>query len=114
MPDALGPTVHTCLGIAILEAKLGSNHDLVAHWRECLAHHLLIREGAVGFRGVKESHTALERVPNQRNSLLFLQSGAIAKTQPHAAETHGRDFEAAFSQFARLHRRSSVRIRSFT
>ena len=37
LANALGPAVHACLGVAVLEAELGRDHDLVADGSERLA-----------------------------------------------------------------------------
>jgi hypothetical protein len=106
LPDPLRPAVHARLGIPVLEAELGGDHYLVAERRQGLAHQLLVGEGAIGFGGVEERHSVLERVSDQRDRILFFQSGAIGEVQSHAAEAQGRNFEATVTEFALLHFRS--------
>jgi DNA-binding transcriptional LysR family regulator len=57
--DALRPAVLALGGIALLEAELGGDDDLVAHRRQRFADQLLVREGAVGLGGVEEGDAAL-------------------------------------------------------
>jgi hypothetical protein len=103
LPDTLRPAVHARSGLPILEAELGRNHDLVADGSQCLAHHFLVREGTIGFGGVEERHTALERVADQRDRTLLFQGGAIAEAQSHAAEPESRHFQVVATQLALLH-----------
>ena len=104
--DVLRAAVHAAaarLRIEV-EAELGGDHDLVAEGGEGFADELLVRERAVDFGGVEERDAALDGRPDQRDPVLLVDCRAVAKAQSHAAEPDGRDFQAAVSKFALLHR----------
>ena len=67
--DTFGSAVLAFCRIAILEAKFGCNHNLIAHGRQSLSDKFLIREGAVCLRGVEEGDAALVGVTEQLNRL---------------------------------------------
>src|SRR6516164_1225989 len=92
LPDALRPAVQPGGGVAILEAKLRGDHDLVAERSQGFADKFLVRERAVGLRGVEEGYAALDGRPDQRNSAFLVYGRTVAEAQPHAAKSNGRDF----------------------
>src|SRR5271167_2323316 len=96
-PDTLRPAVRASRGIPVLEAELSGNHDLVTDRRQGFAHDFLIREGAVGFGGIKERHAKFESLTDKRNCLLLFLRRAITKTQTHAAEANSRNFKSALT-----------------
>jgi hypothetical protein len=101
--DALWAAVHARTDEAVLEAELGRDHHLVAHRGQGLAHHLLVQP-TVGFGSVEEGHAALDGLADELHARRPVQAGAVAVTQAHAAETEGRDFEAAAAELTLFHR----------
>src|SRR5471030_3175832 len=101
--DAFRAAVERVLRVAVLEAELGSDHHLVAKWRQCLADQFLVDERTVAFGGVEECDTVLEGRPDQFDAIRLFSGGPIAEAQAHASKTDCRHFKTAVSQFAFLH-----------
>src|SRR5262245_37532507 len=103
LPDALRPAVQTRSRVAVLEAELGRNDDMIANRRKSFAYQLLVCERPVSLGGVKECDTTLKGRPQQSDGRLFVRCRTVAKAQPHAAKSDGRDLQSAFAEFALLH-----------
>src|SRR5581483_6403742 len=84
-----------------LEAELRRDHDPVADRLERFADELLVVERAVDLRGVEERDAALDRGPDQGDSLLPRRDRREALAQPHAAEPERGDLEALSESAAR-------------
>ena len=82
--NALRPAVLPVRGIAIREAELGGDDDLVAHWRQCLADQLLV--AAVSLGRVEKGDAALERRLQQADGVCLVRNLRVAVAQPHASE----------------------------
>ena len=80
LADALRPAVEPGLVVAVLEAELRGDHDLVAKRRERLAHELLVHEGTVGFGGVEKRHAALECLSDEHDACLLLDRRGRARS----------------------------------
>src|SRR6266702_3670454 len=101
--DALGAAVERLLGVAVLEAELGSDHHLVAKWSRCFADEFLVDERAITLGGVEERDALLESSLNERDARGPFSGRAIAEAQTHAAKADSGHFKTAVSQFAFLH-----------
>ena len=105
--DVLRAAVQAAAALACgrvdVEAELRRDHDPIADGRKGLADQFLVGEGPIDLRGVEESHAALDGRPDQGYSRLLVDGRAIGMAETHAAEPHGRDFEAALSKFTLLH-----------
>lgn len=102
----LRAAVHAALaaiGIEV-ETEFRGDHHLLAKGGEGLSQKLFVLMGAVGLGRVEEGHAAFERPPDQCGRFLNICRRAITVTQPHAAETDGRDLKSALSKFTLLHR----------
>ena len=77
------------LAVVELEAELGGDHDLVAHWTKRLADQLFVRERSVGFGRVEERDAALEGRADDGNALGMARRLTVAEADPHAAEPDG-------------------------
>src|SRR5580704_6644421 len=102
--DALRPAVLALCGIAVLEAELGSDHHLVAKRLKRFAEQFLIGPLRIGFRRVEEGDATVESGTDELNGWLLFGRRPIAIAEAHAAKADGRDFEAAFAEFAFLQR----------
>src|SRR5262249_13969450 len=67
--------------------KLGRNDDLVAHWKEGLAHQLFVLEGTINFRCIEEGHAQVDCFSEQRDYLRSVFYGAIRPAHTHAAKS---------------------------
>src|SRR5579871_6220610 len=104
LPDAFRPAIGRARSAgAEVEAKLRGDDDALLHGRERFTDEFLVREGAVDLGGVEERDAALDRGPDQCHHLFPVRSWATMIIQAHATKADGRDFEAAFSEFAFLH-----------
>jgi len=104
LPDMFGAAVEALLlAVDDIETELGRDHDLVADRRQRLAHDFFVRVRSIDFRRVEERHATLMRGTDQGYGILPVESGSITEIEPHAAEAEGRDFKAAFAEFALLH-----------
>jgi hypothetical protein len=83
--DAFGPAVAAVRDVAVLESELCGDHDLIAHRRQRLAHHLLVSL-AVGLGGVEEGHAELNACPDQLHRLIDVRGRSVPESQPHAAK----------------------------
>src|SRR5262249_3942986 len=92
-----------------LESELGGDHHSLAHWSQCFADELFIREWAVNFSRVKERDASFHRCSQKRNHLLLILRWAIARAHSHAAKADRRDFEIALAEFALVHFPKSLR-----
>ena len=103
--DVVRPTVEAVARAVRVdpEAELGRDHHLVTKGSQRLAHELLIREGAVGFGGVKEGHAPLDRRADDLDPMLPIGRRAVVRVEPHAAVPEGRDFQMTASELALLH-----------
>src|SRR5215212_4247440 len=101
--DPLGPAVEALLRIAVLEAELRRDYDLVPERGERLAHDLLVRVGAVCLRGVEKGDAALVGRPDQRDRLPCFGRGAISEAQAHGTVAEGGDLQAAVTECTLLH-----------
>ncbi|MNV66056.1 hypothetical protein D3C71_1587900 [compost metagenome] len=101
--DTLGATVQARIGMAILEAELGGDHELVAERGQRLAEQFLVEERPIGFGGIEEGHALLDRGAQQRDRLAAVGRRTIAIAQPHAAQPEGGNPQAAAAQFTCLH-----------
>jgi hypothetical protein len=105
LADVFGSAVHAGnLATFDVESEFGCDYHLVAHRRQRLANNLLVGVGTINLGSVEEGDTALHRLAHQRDALPVAQAMAVAEIQPHAAEADRRDFQAAFSEYALLHR----------
>ena len=86
-----------------LEPELRGNDHSPAERSEGLAHELFISEWAVHFSGVEKGDAAFDRGTDHRDHRLLLPGRTEAVAHAHAAESHRRDFEAAFPKFSFLH-----------
>ena len=106
LPDAIGPAVDAAIfsGLEInVEAELGGDDDLVAERPQRFADDVLVGEWAVNFGRVEEGHAAVHRRADQGHALVLGEFRGVAETDPHAAETNGRNLEAAAAEFTRFH-----------
>src|SRR5581483_2606602 len=104
----LGPAVQTCLlafGIDF-EAEFGGDDHFATNGSESLTHKFLVGVGAVYLCGIEEGNSSIDCGAEDGNSVLLIHGGSVAKTQTHATESDGRNFQCAFSQLASLHRLS--------
>ncbi len=68
LPDVLGATVQTALRAPIgvkIETELGCEHDPPAEGSEGFSHKLFIRELTVGFGGIEECDSPLDKQPSR-------------------------------------------------
>src|SRR5580704_14722585 len=103
--DVLRPAIqsHPFAGVRIkFEPELRGDHDFPAEWSECFAHQFFVRVRPINFCSIEESDASFRCRPDDRNHLLFVPGGTVAKTHSHADKPHGRDFQVV-SQFALLH-----------
>jgi hypothetical protein len=87
----LGAAVENLLFIVGTEGKaeLAGDDHLIANWRQCLTHHLLIQVRAVNLGGIKERDASVNRRADQRNGLSCVRRRAVAMAQTHAAQAQG-------------------------
>jgi hypothetical protein len=76
--------------------------DLITNRSERVPHKLLIRERAIDLRRVEERRAEAHRVPDQRNRLAPVQSGAAVVAKTHAAKPERRYLQPARPQHALL------------
>ena len=107
-PDDLGPAVHELLPALDLDAELGGDDHSLADRSQRFTDELFVRERPVDLRGVEERDATVDGGPQQRDHLGLVRGRSVAMAHAHAAETDGRDFEAAATQLALLHSSSSV------
>jgi hypothetical protein len=86
-----------------LEAELGRDHNLFAHWRKSFANEFFVRERSVDLGRVEEADAALDGRADERNHLLLVTRWAVGEAHAHAAEADGRDFQVAVSKRSLLH-----------
>src|SRR5262249_36459200 len=99
-PDVRGPAIEPGLlacSWVNLESELRGDHYFVAERSQGFANQFFVCVGAIDFSSVKESDTAFDCRADQRNAMLLVHGGAVAKTQAHTAEAEGRNFQGAFS-----------------
>ena len=106
LADSLRPAVQAIAHIAVLEAKLGGDHDLIAHRGQRVANHLLVQR-AIGLGGVEEGDAALECGFDHLDASGAFKPWTIAVAQAHAAEPQGRDFKAGTAEHAFVHLETS-------
>src|SRR5581483_11701108 len=88
--DVLGAAVQaSLLAVLDLEAEFCGDCYLITKRRKRFAGEFFVGERTVDFRGVEECDAALDCRANNRNAVLFVNSGAIAKAQSHTAESDG-------------------------
>src|SRR5208282_2568461 len=102
LSNVLGATVD-CPRSPELEAEFSSDHDLLSERCEGFANQLFVVEGTVGFSGVEEGNALLDGLPDESDHLPLIRRWPVTKAHAHAAESNGRDFQIAFSEFALLH-----------
>ena len=78
--------------------ELRGDDDLITNGSERVSHELLVRERAIRLRRVEERHAEVHRIPDQRNRLVPVQSGAAVVAQTHAAKPERRYLQPARSQ----------------
>ena len=77
------------LAVVELEAELGGDHNLIAHWTKRLADQFFVRERSVGFGRVEERDAALEGRADDANALGMARRLTVAEADPHTAEPDG-------------------------
>ena len=98
LPDQLGPARKGRPAARVDLPELRGDDDLITNGRERVAHELLVRERAIGLRRVEERHAEVHRLPDQRNRLVPVQSGAAVVAQAHAAKPERRYLQPARPQ----------------
>jgi hypothetical protein len=83
--DALRAAVEAGIGVAITEAELGRDHDLVAERLHGLTDQFLVGEGPVGLGRVEERDPAFKGGTDQLDASLLVDRRAITVAQAHAA-----------------------------
>ncbi len=111
--DVRWPAVHADVTrsgtiVLVFESELRRDNNSSAERSQGFAHKFFVGERAVGLSSVKERDAAFDGAPNDLDHLLFGSHWAVTTGHPHAAETDGRNFQAAFSKFAFLHNVSSL------
>src|SRR5207244_9509246 len=101
--DALGPAVLHLLSVLVLDAELGGDHHLSAHWRQRLANQLFVGVRTVNLGGIEERDATFDSRADERDHRLLVRRETVALAHPHAAEPERRAFEIALSKFALLH-----------
>jgi hypothetical protein len=84
-------------------AELGGDDDVLAERGQRLADQLLIGERAINFGGVEEGDAAGHSRADQRDHGVAIRRRTAVMIEPHAAESDGRDIEAAFPKLAGVH-----------
>lgn len=80
---------------AAAKAELGGDHDLVANGRQGFAEQFLVGERAIGLSAVEEGDAKIKGPVDRAMASSLPSAGPLAKLNPHAAQSDGRDFEAA-------------------
>lgn len=78
-----------------VEAELGGDHHLTTHRRQALADQFLVGERTIDLGRAEESHAEVDRLAQQPDHLVLTGGQAVVHAHAHAAETDGRDLEAA-------------------
>ncbi len=88
---------------AVGEAELGGNHHLIAERRHRFAQKLFVDERSVDFSAVEKGDAALVGGADQADAVALLGCRPVAVAQAHAAQSDGRDLQAAAAQCTCLH-----------
>src|ERR1044071_3476663 len=67
-----------------LESKFCRDHNLITHRRKRFADEFFVLEWPINFSRVKERHTTLDCLSQQRDHLLFVSRRTVAVAHPHA------------------------------
>ncbi len=105
--DVLRPTVEPTAafggdGIDV-EAELGRNHHPISHRGQGLADQFFIDERAVRLCRVEQRHPQIDRLADQGNHVRFVRRRAVEGAHAHAAQSKGRDLQAAAAECACFH-----------
>jgi len=84
-------------------AKFCGDYNAVANRGQGFAHEFFVGKGSIDFGGIEECDAAIDGGPDQRDHFIFFTGRTIGETHTHAAQADGRNFQVAFSKFARLH-----------
>src|SRR5208283_566445 len=91
--DVLWPTIETALFPRInLEPELSGYRHFPTEGGKSFTHKLFVCERAINFGGIEKCDAAFNGRPDQPDSRLLIDGGAVAKAQPHATQADGRDF----------------------
>ena len=101
--DILRPAVQPIGHLAVLETELGGDHHLVPERGQRLPQQQLVIAWAISLGGIEEGHPQFMGAADQGDGLPLVRGRAIAKAQPHAAQTDGRHFQPAVTQSTCLH-----------
>jgi hypothetical protein len=93
LPDMRGLAIQTRLLAAFeLEPELRRDDHLIANGGECFTDEFFVRERTVGFCGVEERHSTVDRCPNEGDHLLLVSRRTVAEAHRHAAKSERRNF----------------------
>src|ERR1051325_7528691 len=90
-PNVFGPAIHAVLPADLWingEAELGGDDHSVTHGPKRSADNFFIGERSVRLSGIKESDSAVHRLTNECDPLLFGECMIIAEIQSHAAKAN--------------------------
>jgi hypothetical protein len=107
LPDARGAAVGRAgPSGAQIEAKFGSDDNVLPERLERFADQLFVGEGAVDLSGVEEGDPTRYGCPDQGDHLAFVRGRAAVIIHPHTAQADRRNFQA-FAECALSHNRFS-------
>ena len=95
LPDQVGPAGQGRSAGRVDLPELRGDDDLITNGGERVSHELLVGERSIGLRRVEERHAEVRRLPDQRNRLVPVQSGAAVVAQAHAAKPERRYLQPA-------------------